>query len=74
MKLAKITWRSRRDFTGNYKCEGCGNIESHSGYDDANFHQNVTPRWKCKKCGKSTLDLGLKAEEVQTKYRADQVV
>jgi len=75
MKLIEITLQSRRDFHGKYKCEGCGNIEEHDYcYDDRNFHDNVTPRWKCKKCGKSTLDLGIKPEFVETKYRDYEVV
>ena len=74
MKLIEITSQSRRDFHGKYKCEGCGNIEEHSGYDDRNFHDNVTPNWKCKNCGKSTLDLGIIPQCVNTKYPDDMVV
>lgn len=75
MKLIKKISQSRRDFTGIYKCENCGNIEEHQYcYDDRNFHDNVTPHWKCQKCGKSTLDLGLKSEFVQTRYPDYQVV
>ena len=74
MKLIEITSQNRRDFHGKYKCEGCGNIEEHSGYDDRNFHDNVTPHWKCKKCGKSTIDLGKKPDFIQTKYHDYEVV
>lgn len=74
MKLIEITSQSRRDFYGKYECEGCGNIEKHGGYDDRNFHDNVTPRWKCEKCGKSTIDLGIKPEFILTKYSAYEVV
>ena len=74
MKLIKITSRNRRDFHGIYKCENCGNEEKHSGYDDRNFHDNVTPNWKCKKCGKSTNDLGLKSDFIETKYRDYEVI
>ena len=71
MKLIAIISQSRRDFKGKYKCEGCGNIEedeSLDSYDDRNFHDNVTPHWKCKKCGKSTIDLGIVPQCVNTKY------
>ncbi len=45
----------RRDFTADYECEHCGNIEKdRSGYDDAYFHNNVIPNMKCKKCGKTS--------------------
>ena len=77
MKLIAILSQSRRDFKGKYKCEGCGNIEeddSMSSYDDRNFHDNVTPNRKCKKCGKSTLDLGFVPQCVNTKYPDGQQV
>ena len=77
MKLIAILSQSRRDFKGKYKCEGCGNIEedsSMSSYDDRNFHDNVIPNMKCEKCGKSTIDLGIKPEFVQTKYKDFEVV
>ena len=35
-----------------YECEHCGDTYEGSGYDDANFHQNVIPSYICKKCGK----------------------
>ena len=75
MKLIAILSQSRRDFKGKYKCEGCGNEEEVGGcYDDRNFHDNVTPHWKCDKCKKSTIDLKIKPEFVQTKYRDYEVV
>ena len=58
----------RRDFTAIYECEHCGHTEKAGGYDDAHFHGNVIPTIKCKKCGKSTNDLGLKPEFTQTRY------
>ena len=68
MKLTRIINQNRRDFSGEYECEDCGNVEEHFNcYDDANFHDNVTPKWKCQKCGKSSNDLGIK-NEVHTKY------
>ena len=74
MRLIKILNQSRRDFDGEYECEGCGNIEVHYGYDDRNFHDNVTPRWECEKCGKSTLDIKGKADYIPTKYSDFEVV
>ena len=74
MKLVEITDQMRRDFTGTYVCESCGNKEERHGYDDDNFHVNVTPNWKCKKCGKSTKDIGVEVVPVATKYDANEVV
>jgi len=71
MKLIEIISQHRRDFKGKYKCEGCGNIEqdkSMDSYDDRNFHDNVIPNRKCEKCGKSTIDLGIVPQCVNTKY------
>jgi len=52
MKIKRIISQSRRDFTAEYECEHCGNIEKGYGYDDSNFHNNVIPKMTCKKCGK----------------------
>ena len=52
MKIKKIIWQSRRDFTALYECEHCGHETEGSGYDDNNFHRNVIPNIKCSKCGK----------------------
>jgi len=52
MKIQKIIYQSRRDFTAIYECEHCGDTYEGDGYDDANFHNNVIPSFKCKKCGK----------------------
>jgi transcription elongation factor Elf1 len=56
MKIKEIIGQSRRDFRAIYECEHCGHAEQGSGYDDANFHQNVIPDMKCKKCGKKSGD------------------
>lgn len=69
MKLLKITYQHRRDFSGVYKCEGCGTQKEYKAcYDDRNFHDNVIPNRKCEKCGKSAKDLGVEIERVPTKY------
>lgn len=52
MRIKEITYQHRRDFTALYECEHCGHIIKETGYDDANFHENVIPKMKCKKCGK----------------------
>lgn len=51
MKIKQITSQHRRDFTAIYECQHCGDEERASGYDDANFHQNVIPNMECGKCG-----------------------
>jgi hypothetical protein len=69
MKLIEITSQSRRDFWGTYKCEFCEHLEKNvSGYDDSNFHENVTPTMKCKKCDESTISKNGNVQKVQTKY------
>jgi len=68
MRLIEITYQSRRDFEGNYKCENCGNIDKYRGYDDRNYHDNVMPEIRCPKCKQSTNSLGLPHQYVATKY------
>ena len=53
MKIKEIITQHRRDFRAIYICEHCGFEEEGSGYDDANFHQNVIPIRRCPKCGKT---------------------
>jgi len=55
-EIARLS-QSRRDFMALYQCENCGNEEKISGYDDSNFHLNVVPNVKCKKCGESSISL-----------------
>ena len=69
MKLLEITSQTRRDFWGTYECEFCEHKEEEvPGYDDDYFHNNVTPKMKCKKCGESTISKGGDVQQVQTKY------
>lgn len=56
MFIKEIKSQNRRDFTAIYKCEHCGSEKSGSGYDDANFHQNVIPAMKCCNCCKVASD------------------
>lgn len=75
MKLIEKINQNRRDFTGKYQCEGCGEIEVHPGcYDDRNFHDNIAPSWKCKNCGKTTLDIKGKSDFVPTKYSDLEII
>lgn len=52
MKIQKIISQHRRDFSAILVCEHCGATDTCNGYDDANYHQNVIPKRKCKVCGK----------------------
>lgn len=71
MKISKIVWQSRRDFTAIYECEHCGDKETKDGYDDANFHGNVIPKMSCRVCGKmASADY----RPLTTKYDASEVV
>ena len=51
VKIKEITSQIRRDFRAIYVCEHCGHEEYGTGYDDANFHNNVIPTMACTKCG-----------------------
>lgn len=68
MKINKILSQHRRDFTAEMQCEGCGHVAKVGGYDDANFHQNVIPKMKCRECEKSSVDLGADYRPLQPKY------
>jgi len=52
MKIKRIKSQNRRDFTAIYVCEHCGYEHESYGYDDVNFHTNIIPNMKCKKCEK----------------------
>ena len=53
MKIKEITSQHRRDFRAVYVCEHCGHEHNGTGYDDANFHQNVIPQMPCGECKKT---------------------
>ena len=65
MKIKKITWQNRRDFTAQYECEHCGAVVEGGGYDDTYFHTTVIPQMICEKC-KKTADQGYRP--LATKY------
>jgi len=71
MKIKTIESQSRRDFYAIYECEHCGHEERGSGYDDDNFHRNVIPAMKCKKCGMAASE---NYRPMGTKYAAHEVV
>jgi len=72
MKIKKFNSQHRRDFYADMECEHCGHISKNvSGYDDANFHQNVIPKMKCPKCGKTSPD---DYRPLTTKYAEHEVV
>lgn len=69
MKIKKITWQYRRDFSAIYECEFCGhNQDNDAGYDDRFYHDNVIPEMKCDKCGKSTKSEGGYIDKTPTRY------
>lgn len=65
MRIKQIISQHRRDFTAEYECEHCGNIQKAGGYDDANFHNNVIPEMPCKVCEKTA---GENYRPLTTKY------
>ena len=71
MKIKKITSQHRRDFRAIYECEHCGHEHEGSGYDDANFHNNVIPTFECQQCGKKGCD---SYRPLAPKYAEHQVV
>jgi hypothetical protein len=52
MHISTIIEQHRRDFTAIFQCEHCGAKAKKSGYDDANFHDNVIPAMPCGTCQK----------------------
>jgi hypothetical protein len=68
MKIKEILWQSRRDFTAVFECEGCGETERKSGYDDDDFHRNVIPKMTCSTCGKTSAECGAGYRPLMTKY------
>lgn len=52
MKIKEITSQYRNDFSAIMECEHCGYTNKiHTGYNDANYHDNVIPSMYCKQCG-----------------------
>jgi len=69
MKVLSVYDYNRRDCKCDLECEGCGHkVEGSHAYDDDNFWVNVILNRKCTKCGKSTKDLNLEPEKIDTRY------
>lgn len=63
----QYSW-NRRDFSFNARCEHCGHIDKNlSGYDDANYYNNVMPDMKCSSCKESSNSK--EAEDIKTKTK-----
>lgn len=75
MKVLKVYNQNRRDCVVDLECQSCGHKETiTTGYDDANYWENVVPNFKCGKCDESTNDLNLPVENRETKYREGQQI
>lgn len=75
MKVTRRYNQMRRDLNIDLECESCGAADSRrNAYDDRNYWDHVVPNFKCPKCGKSTNDLGIKPENMGTRYAAHEVV
>lgn len=72
MKIKTIISQHRRDFTADLECEHCGAVERlNSGYDDANYHQNVIPNIECHACGKKAPE---NYRPLAPKYGAHEII
>ncbi len=72
MRIKEMIWQRRRDFEAIFECEHCGENEKICNcYDDRNFHENVIPAFKCKKCGRMAKD---DYTPKSTKYSDHQIV
>lgn len=69
MKVTKRYDQYRRDLSIDLECENCGaNDTNTSAYDDTYYWTQVVPDMKCKQCEKSSNDLGIRPENIGTKY------
>jgi hypothetical protein len=57
MKIKKIIWQHRRDFTAIYICEHCDQEQTAGGYDDLHFHHRALPRTLCSYCARTRTAL-----------------
>jgi len=71
MIIKEIIHQYRRDFVAIYECEHCGYNYECSGYDDANFHENVIPKIICKKCGETSKE---NYKPLIPKYHENEVI
>jgi len=69
MKIKKVIWQNRRDFSALMECEFCGHQEmNNSGYDDRYYHDEIIPNMRCSKCGESTISKGGEITKTPTRY------
>lgn len=67
MRVLRKYDQFRRDCSIDVECEGCKTTGTDvNAYDDRNFWDNIVPNFKCKKCGKSTKDMGLTPDSSTT--------
>lgn len=72
MIIKLITDQCRRDFSAILICEHCSHEQFlNSGYDDANYHQNVIPKIACNGCGKRASE---NYRPLQPKYAESEVI
>lgn len=71
MRIKEILSQTRRDFRAIFVCEHCGHEKTRDGYDDAYFHQQVTPGMKCDQCGKTAPD---SFQPLGTRYSEHEVI
>lgn len=71
MRIKKFHYQCRRDFTAEFECEHCGEVQMATGYDDDYFHREVVPKMECPKCGKT---VGPDFRPMGTRYPEGQVV
>lgn len=76
MRIKKITYQNRRDFTAIMICEHCGDeSENTKGYDDAYYHDKVIPGMKCPACKKTGAEAkGDDYRPLAPRYSEEQVV
>lgn len=64
MYITQYLTQHRNDFTAVLKCEHCGvDQKLTTGYDDANYHDNVIPSFHCQSCGKNRAGEQSKVKE-----------
>lgn len=69
MRVIKRYNQYRRDLNIELECENCGATDiKKDAYDDTNYWVNVVPNMRCKSCGKTSKELGIRPESIGTKY------
>ena len=69
MEVVRRFDQLRRDLSIDLECERCNATDTvTTAYDDTFYWTQVVPDMKCKSCGKSSNDLGIRPESIGTKY------